>query len=731
MPMNMIALLCSERRTSVVLALALLPWVLVATLAAGWLVALNLVAYAILAFLAGYSVVFAALPTKARSCAIVLAPSAGVLALSALTAFCLRLGVPWLWVSLACFVLVAAGTLSLWQDRGQLAKATVDNGIALVALSALICAIYFIPGAFNDAVLRHDGSFAWFSIDTQYYHSMVESIRIRVGQPKMSGTFTADLYYHFGPYAVAAAISVLGGISTGDALVRVTHGIEQWALIFSGLGLGTLLSLKATTKTFGGLLSVAGLFFYGSFLSLFSGVVNPHPVAPWPILFESGGQFPTNGGPFSQILLGASVLHGLEALTAIMALCIAQRDEGITNPWKVLAALTFPALTVAVNLPAAAYCFGVVAILLFWGHLTSLRSWLYMGTLLAQFVGAYWLIGYSHAPHMQGGIKLSRLPNYWWTFVMWFVVALGVRVISFGWLTRRAKDPLAVLVFVSFVGLLMFSWVGAFWQENGKYGVYYLQAMFSIFAFSRLTARFWQRDERGKWIKEWLSIEEKGLIILTVVGVVIGVVGYLIHRVAGVPHFRARVPVCVAVILIFAILSAVMDRKQQLSASVSAVIAAVLLVGFLGWIPPWYKYRTGGQGYNVTVTPAEVHGLQRLREVAVRGDRFATNKHTLTGGPNPGSPDSYAYGNLSGLPVLLEGFRDGAEENLPGFAALRNNNDLIFTTTNPDVLRDIAQVYRIRWLVARPGTDISLPRPLPAWLVEQQNCGDLRIYRID
>ena len=73
----------------------------------------------------------------------------------------------------------------------------------LVALSVVVCAIYFLPGAFNDAVLRQDGSYSWLSIDTQYYHAMVESIRISTGLPKMPGTFTAGLYYHFGPYVIA------------------------------------------------------------------------------------------------------------------------------------------------------------------------------------------------------------------------------------------------------------------------------------------------------------------------------------------------------------------------------------------------------------------------------------------------------------------------------------------------------------------------------------------------
>lgn len=68
--------------------------------------------------------------------------------------------------------------------------------------------------------------------------------------------------------------------------------------------------------------------------------------------------------------------------------------------------------------------------------------------------------------------------------------------------------------------------------------------------------------------------------------------------------------------------------------------------------------------------------------------------------------------------------------NFCWYAIVARDNDLIFSTTNPETLRDIAKTRRVRWLVARPGTDIALPRPLPTWLAEQQNCGTLKVYRI-
>ena len=156
----------------------------------------------------------------------------------------------------------------------------------------------------------------------------------------------------------------------------------------------------------------------------------------------------------------------------------------------------------------------------------------------------------------------------------------------------------------------------------------------------------------------------------------------------------------------------------------------VLLVGFLAWIAPWLNFGVGRMKMDITITPGEVRGLNRLSELAAPDERFATNKHALDSLVS--MPErSYAYGTLSERPVLLEGYAYQGVSALPGFKTLLHDNDLMFSTTDSETVRNLAKAYRVRWLVARPGTDIALPKPLPAWLVEQQDCGDLKIYRID
>src|SRR5580698_1152689 len=145
--MSLNTLLSSERPMPVAMALVFLPWILVVCLTAGSWAAVNLFGYAILVSTVGYCVISMALPAPARTQTMFLAPAAGILTISSLTAFWLRLGLPLIWVPLLWLALMAAGVLSLWSDRALSTKSNVAYGGALVMLSVLICIVYFVPGA--------------------------------------------------------------------------------------------------------------------------------------------------------------------------------------------------------------------------------------------------------------------------------------------------------------------------------------------------------------------------------------------------------------------------------------------------------------------------------------------------------------------------------------------------------------------------------------------------------
>ncbi len=733
--MSFSVLLSSERKMSATMAFVLLPWMAVVLYTAGAWAALNFFVYTILVLAAGYAIVTLALPAPIRTQILVLAPAVGILAISALTAFWLRLGLPLIWTPLLWLGLMAAGALGFWRDRACWAKSTVAYGLTLALLSALICAVYFLPTACNDLVQHTDGSFTWRFVDTQHFHSIAASIKTGGSPPKTPGTFTADLLYHFGPYAPAAAISKLDGLNLGDAVARVTRGASLWALVLSCFGLGTLLSLKANCGKFGGIMSVAGLFFYGSLLSLFTDEKTSSGHVAGAILFRIPGVgVPGDGGPFAHLLIGHSLLHGLGAITAIMGLCLAERErKSILTPRGVVL-LLLPALAVPVHSVAALYCLGVVGILLFWDRLGAVRSWLWVILMVCLFLGAWKIMGYSHAPDAAGAtIKADLDWGYqWWTLVVWFMVGLGFRIAGFRWISRPLKEPLSALVLASVLGLLAFFLLLRLRDGNEHYGIYFLQSIFSIFAFSLLTPGFWRGVERSQWIAEWLRLAKRGMILLLACALLLRIVIYVVHSQAWVASFRLQIVPCFLLILLLAGTLALMKRSQRFSEVTSAILMGTLMVGFLAWTPTWLRYGMGRVKTGITYAPGEVRGLRRLGELMAPGERFATNKHALD--PEslaPPNERSYGYSALSERPVLLEGYLSRGEYALPWFKTLLHDNDLLFTTTDPETLRDLAEKWHVRWVVARPGTDIALPRPLPAWLVEQQNCGDLKIYRID
>ena len=728
--MSLSSVLASERHMFAVVALVILPWVAVVLLTAGGWATLNFIVYATIIFAVGYTMINMSLPADARVESSLLAPAAGILVLSALTAFWVRLGLPLIWVWAPWLALAASGGACIWKDRIALGKVSIKYGGALILLSFLICGLYFLPGARNDAVLRRDGSFNWIYGDTQYFHAVAASIKNSDGPPKAPGESIEELRYHFGPYAPAAALSRIDGLNLGDAYARVTRGASLWALVLSCFALGTFLSLKANGERFGGLMSVAGLFFYGSLLSLFTDERNGSSYITGAILYTiPAPSVPANGGPFSHLILGHSMLHGLGAVTAIMGLCLIQRDRGAFPSWRQLLLVTLPALVVSVNSVAALYSLGIVGILLFWGRLGKARSWLPIALMFGLFLGAWHIMGYSHSPDMAGA-TLNRQPGgYWWWAVICFAAGLGFRIVGFSWISRSLRDPVSVLVIVSTLGLLIFN-VSIQLDGNERYGLYYLDSVLSIFAFSRLTTGWWRGAERARWAAEWLRLASKGIIVLLVYAIVMRLVDRITHSDAWVTYNRTQI------VLVFILGTTLVGgwtlakRSHRFLAFVSPVLMAVLMIGFLAWITPWLNFGMGRMKMDVTVSPGEVAGLRRLGELAGRDDRFATNKHDVDSSANK-SGRSYAYAALSERPVLLEGFLHHTNRDSPDFIALKHDNDLIFATTDPRILRDLVRKWDVHWLVARPGTDIALQRPLPAWLVEQNNSGDLKIYKVD
>ena len=729
--MRLNLLLGSERRISVAMGLVFLPWISVVFYTAGWLAALNFLGYALVVFTIGYGLISMALPAAARTEIVLLAPALGILAVSSLTAFWLRLGLPLIWAPGFWLGLIVAGALCLWRDRSSWTNFKITYGFALAFLSVIICAVCFFPSASTDMVQRRDGSFNWKFIDSQQFYSVAESIKDGSSPPKTPGTVTAELLYHFGPYTPAATISRVEGLDLGDAVARVTRGASLWALILSCFALGMEMSLKATGTKCGAILSVAGLFLYGPLLLLIpfngprftSGLIGS-------LLSRTANEHLIGAGvPYDHFLGGQSILHGLVAITAIMGICLTKQARETALTWRGGTLLALPALAVPFNSLASVYCISIVAILLFWGRLREIRSWLLTALMLCLFFAAWKMMGYGHSGDAH--LSFNRYASaQWWMLLTWFLTSLGIRILGFRWISQPLKEPLTALVLTSVFGWLAM-WLSLNMVDNAQtYGLYFLQSMFSIFAFSRIPSGWWHRSERLQLALDWLGVAKKGMMLLVVCGLLIGLGAYISHTKTGVSYFGPKLILAFSLLVFLAFVSAALKRGGSLTRLGSAALLCALMAGFLAWSPDWVKVGMGWTHTDVTYPPEEVYGLRRLGQLMVHGEIFATNKHDVAMN-DFGRGRSYGYSALSGRPVLLEGYFSRGENTLPWFSDLFHDNELLFSTTDPDAVRNIARKWHVRFLVARAGTDIALPRPLPPWLIEQQNTGDLKIYRIN
>lgn len=721
----------SDRRMLMVLGLAFAPWLSVVLLTTGVWAAFCLLGYAACIFAIGYGIISLAYPVSSRMQGFFLAPALGIVIISAAGAIWLRLGMPLNWVPALWLGLLVPGAIALWSDRALWARETVVHGGTFAALSVLICLVYFLPSARNDAVLRPDGSFNWIYVDTQHFYAIAAAIKSDGSPPQSPGSATMQLLYHFGPYVPAAAISELTGLNLGDSLARVTRGASLWALILSCFGIGVLLSLRANGKHFGGIMAVAGLFFYGSVLSLFSSEVNSSSYISGALLYRIPDiEVLGDGGPFAQLILGHSLLHGLVAITAILGLCLIRSLEGPSFSWRLLSLAVLPAVAVPTNSVAALYILGAVGILLFWDRLRSPWASLSIVLMLFLFLSVWRIMGFNHSSDAAGAAIKQHILWQWRNVAVWFFVGLGFRILALKWISRPWKDPLSALVLVTILGLFTFSLALHLRDDNERYGIYFLQAMLSIFAFSRLKLDSWRSDERSRWATDWFRLGGYGAFTLASACALAGMWLYVRHSHTGIPFFGRAVMIVFLVSFALTAIAAVMKRNERFAVVGSAILMSVLTIGFLAWITPWVDYGLGRMKMDVTLMPGEVQGLQRFRELAPADARFATNRHEIAS-LAARRERSYAYGGFSERPVLIEGYLDRGITALPWFDSMLRDNDAMFSTTDPGTLHLIADKYRVRWLVARPDTDIALPRPLPSWLVEQQNTGDLKIYRVD
>jgi hypothetical protein len=732
---------------SVGLFLILLPWILILGFVSPLANLFHFILVVIGLVCVGLLVLNGVVAPLTLECRVMLSLPLGFLVVCGLIALGVRFGISpslMLWIA-ACLAVLGFGRL--YSKREDLKGLRVDGLWGLVVLSLLIALIYFLPGAIRDGVILADGSYNWMYVDTQYQTAIASSVKSSLNAPRLPDMGIVDLRYHFGPYSLAGSLSAATGIPVGDAVARVVRPAALVALLLASSVLGGFLGRTIEEETMGGILAPTGLFFYGSLASLFENVVNSSSLISGALLFELPyvgvlGQ----GGPFASLIVGHSELHGLIALVTMLVILLVKlkAQEG-----RYLAPDAFafgPAILFPISLVVGIAFLGLTVLLLFWFGGQHKRTWLTVFIALVSAIFAAWVMGYIGSP-MTGRIEFSPLhftAEGLHTFFVWFCVGLGIRLYALTKIENPFREPIFAALLILFSGFVLF---GMFFRDyhwgNTSYGFRYSQALLSIFSFAWLSGPV-HAAFRHSWPEVYSPVTQLFRFLLAS-SVLFLLSAGLLWLIPGIserydydprfsidPLFSIKLTLMSSgLLLLLSFMGLIlMGRSLKLRRVLAVSTIAVYLVGFVAWIPPWVNFGLGRMQMDVKISGEEVRGLRLLHEISAKGDLIATNQHSLPGFRQGATDRSYAYGALSERPILLEGWQAGGAENHPLFKDVKKANDLLFSTNDPAVVWDIVKSFNIRFLVARPDTDIALPTPRPTWLQKVEDTGTLTVYQV-
>jgi hypothetical protein len=714
----------------------LLPWIIILLFTSSLITLMTFLSVIVGLIVLGRLLLETASTNLLQEDKIFLSLPAGYLVISGIIALTVRFGISpsvvfW---TLAAFVVLA---LSPRFVRESFIQSWKVHGLgALAILSLIIAFIYFLPGAIRDAVYLPDGSYNWMYVDTQYFSAIAANVKTCIGAPKCPGVSFIDLSYHFGPYSVAGAISAALGIPIGDALVRIARPIALLSLILTTYTAGRFLGRTVAQEATGGILAVVGLFFYGSIGALFSSSPSSSLVTGAIVFDLPYLAVPSDGGPFAHLILGHSQVHGLSGLLLLIVVLLSKLQVRDWRCFRLDASTFGPAILFPTSVILGFAFLGLYILLLSWFGARQKRTWITLCIAVAAAIFSAWAMGYMNilGSGLVGFTHLPSIQEKMFALCVWIYIGLGIRLYAFSSVKNPFNDPVSAVLIISFSGLTA---AGVFCGAmDARYGFLYAQGILGVFAFAFLSAPLHAAINKG-W-REVFSEINKVIRIVFISGA-----GFLIYSSiswwlsthstsASIDNQTAiiRLIKVSSIVVVFSVTSfIIMARPNYLRKSFAMVIVSVCIFGFTAWVTDWINYGLGRLNMDITISKEEVKGLEILRRVSEKGDLICTNKHMLTG-YRSGMERSYAYGALSERPILIEGFFYSGLENMQLIQEVLKENDLLFDSSQPGVVKSIIEKYGIKYLVVRPGTALTIANELPDWLREIQVTGNLKIYAV-
>jgi hypothetical protein len=661
-----------------------------------------------------------------------LALPAGLTTLAAAAHAAAAYGVSLVW--LAWFAVIASipGLYLMLRSLRGAAHSRPRGGLLTLGAVVAVAVVYFAPISFGDNVRTSDGGHRWLYVDSMYHSAIASVLTNEAFPPRVPNFGRQPLVYHYGPHAFAAAVAVGAGIEPGTALSRVARPIGLLALCGAVLALARWTSASASNASVAGPFGLALVFFVGSWYEVVAAPrdssMKAPPEAGW--VRQQLAAVPSDYGYKGHFLVGSG-LWGLVLLATVAAL-LARKDTGASlenSPGGELPLAVLGASISGVAGPAAA---GVVAADYVLCSNKRTRKYVALLFLIVghAVVAKFVVFARSTEPLILVPNTATILAIKWTSLVAWLGLALGFKLLSFQLLDgRRRHAAINLAVFcLGFIGTFLLVHEKEVGDEG--YCMLYLSGLLSAYAAAPMAS----------FINGLAGIDEvpnvKTLTVFAIIATGATVAASVVLWVWIPAGWYARaILLCGAIgLLSFAWLLSQAARHglHGFRSFANLALAALLVASSTGWIPVVACLGWNRGDVSIEVDAPRVETLSWLRR-ELPPDALVATSHSSLPGVTRRPERSAVYSALSSRYMLLEGWEYGAGRRASSYQIypdVKSDNDLVFTGTNSETVRQAVRRQHVSHIVIEPGESLGFQPESVDWLRRLSTAGSLTVYEV-
>jgi hypothetical protein len=706
--------------------LGIVPWISLVILLANFSTAFALIFLLMVASGLGYLplALFGFLQNNIKL-RLAFAPAIGFIFLSAYFALASRLVIP---IKPVFWVFCIIGIISsylFFRDLYSHRKDTVPMGLCLVAISVILALTFFRPSLKVNGVLHEDGRYSWIDVDTTYTMGVAVSIEMS-SPPFRPGMFKADLSsYHFGSYAIAGFLSAATGLQIADSL-RALHGLGLIVLFLAAIACSQNIAKVFGDRELAASFGILGLFFCLGTIELSTAIIESLAFTK-----EITYLIPPEISDPNTFYTAHSNLWSLIGLISVLGLLVGEWESRLEINTKLWVLGLIAAHIVPLNFYAGLGSCGILAGVCVISNMKQIKAWIYAGVIFIIMLTFFAFMGTFSSPTRSTFTLDSLFFKNFFDLYLWIYFGLGISLYAFRYVKQRSINPLSLSLILSCIGYMMiFILVKPVGSSDNRYGLVILLRLLSMMTYIAVSyplRRLIRGDSKVLYqetvyffiILKKLSLLFAGILFIS------SLILVLRNSPNGIMFFfYVLIPIFTAFLSM--ILLALFNKSQWFQIITYASLLLLFFLGqqlsYLGFM----QYGVDESEETIYLSSGEYQGLKALKGISDENDIIATNKHDIP--ERPGSKKSYVYFPVLERRILLEGYNFW-EDSETIFPTIKHHNDLLFSTTDPEIMKNIIDKYGIDFLVYRPETSLNVSE-IPTWLKELKDMGSITVYEV-